>query len=125
MSKKRKLLKKFMQVFIDSLVGELSLQWMNPGHHCVRLFIGSTKILFHLHTLKDFKVTDVCLRRGDERIYRRSFFSEFSFFLEHRSMPGTKTIPWWMHKLMANTMSKDPIPYSIVSVSYDGLCKRL
>ena len=35
-------------------------------------------------------VTDVCLRCGDERIYRRSFFSEFAFLLERRSMPGTK-----------------------------------
>ena len=25
--------KKFRQVFIASLVGELSLQWINPGHH--------------------------------------------------------------------------------------------
>ena len=36
-----------------------------------------------------------------------------------------KTIPWWMHKFMANTMSQDLIPYVVVSVSYDGLCKRL
>ena len=111
-----------MQVFIASLVGELSLQWINPGHHRVRLFIRS---LFHLHTRKDFKVTDVCLRCGDERIYRRPFFSEFAFLLKYRSMPGTKTIPWWMHKFQANTMSEDSIPYAIVSVSYDGLCKHL
>ena len=61
----------------------------------------------------------------DERIYRRSFFSEFAFLLKYRSMPGAKTIPWWMHKFMANTMSKDSIPYVVVSVSYDGLCKHL
>ena len=46
--------------------------------------------LFHLHTRKDIKVTDVCLRCGDERIYRQSFISEFAFLLEHRSMPGAK-----------------------------------
>ena len=38
---------------------------------------------------------------------------------------GKKTIPWWMHKFMANTMSHDSISYIIVSVRYDGLCKRL
>ena len=86
---------------------------------------GVQKSLFHLHTRKDSKVTDVCLHCGDERIYRQSFFSEFSFLLEQRSMPGDKTIPWWMHKFMANTMSQDSIPYVVVSVSYDGLCKRL
>ena len=43
---------------------------------------------FHLHTRKDSKVTDVCLRCGDERIYRHSFFSEFAFLLEQRSTPG-------------------------------------
>ena len=37
--------KKFMQVFIALLVGELTLQWINPGHHRVPLFIGSSKIL--------------------------------------------------------------------------------
>ena len=36
-----------------------------------------------------------------------------------------KTIPWWMHKFMANTMSQDSVPYVVVSVRYDGLCKRL
>ena len=114
-----------MQVFIASLLGKLSLQWINPGHHRVRLFIGSTKIFVSSPYTKDFKVTDVCLRCGDERIYRRSFFSEFAFLLEHRNMSGTNTIPWWMHKFMANTMGEDSIPYTIVSVSYDGLCKRL
>ena len=44
MGKKRKLQKKFTQVFVASLVGELSLQWIHPGHHRVRLCIGSTKI---------------------------------------------------------------------------------
>ena len=43
MGKKRKLQKKIMQVFIASLVGELRFQWISPGHHRVRLFIGSTK----------------------------------------------------------------------------------
>ena len=86
---------------------------------------GVQKSLFNLHTRKDFKVTDVCLCCGDERIHRRSFFSEFAFHLKHRSMPGGKTIPWWMHKFMANTMSEESIPYVVVSVSYDGLCKRL
>ena len=86
---------------------------------------GVSKSLFHLHTLKDSKVTDICFRCGDERIYRQSFFSEFAFLLEHRSMPGEKTIPWWMHKVMANTMSEDSIPYTIVAVRYGGLCKRL
>ena len=41
-------------------------------------------------------------------------------------MPREKTIPWWMHKFMANTMSQDSIPCAVVSVSYDDLiCKRL
>ena len=30
-----------------------------------------------------------------------------------------------MNKFMANTMSEDSNPYVVVSVSYDGLCKRL
>ena len=33
--------KKNMQVFIALLVGELTLLWINPGHHRVSLFIGS------------------------------------------------------------------------------------
>ena len=95
-----------MQVFIALLVGELSRQWINPGNHHVRLSIGSTKkSLFHLPTQKDSKVTDVCLCCGDERIYRRSFFSEFAFLLEQTSLPEEKTILWCMHKFMANTMS--------------------
>ena len=40
-------------------------------------------------------------------------------------MPGANTIPWWMYKFMANTMSEDLILYAVVSVTYDGLCKRL
>ena len=77
-----------MQVFIVSLMGELSLQCINPGHHRVCLFIGSTKSLFQIHTRKDFKVTDVYLCCGDEIIYRQLFCSVFSFLLEHRSMFG-------------------------------------
>ena len=72
MGKKRKLQKKNYASFyrlIVSLVGELSRQWINPGNHRVCLSIGSTKTLFHLHTRKDSKVTDVCLHCGDERIY--------------------------------------------------------
>ena len=61
--------KKIMQVFIASLVGDLSRQWINPGHHSVRLSIGIQKCLFHLHTRKDSKVTDICLCCGDKRIY--------------------------------------------------------
>ena len=38
--------KKFTQVFTASLVGKLSIQWINPGNHRVRLFIGNTNI-FH------------------------------------------------------------------------------
>ena len=34
---------KIMQVFNASLVGELSLQWINPGNHHVWLFMGNTK----------------------------------------------------------------------------------
>ena len=45
MGKKCKLQKKFMQAFIAFLVSELTLQWINPGHHRVPLFIGSFKIL--------------------------------------------------------------------------------
>ena len=41
------------------------------------------------------------------------FSVNLPFLLEHKSMPGTKTLPWWMHKFMANTMSKDSIPYAI------------
>ena len=37
--------KKYMQLFIALLVSELTLQWINPGHHHVSLFIGSSKIL--------------------------------------------------------------------------------
>ena len=37
--------KKFTQVFIALLVGELTLQWTNPEHHRVPLFTGSSKIL--------------------------------------------------------------------------------
>ena len=37
--------KKFTQVFIALLVGELTLQWINPGNHCVPLSIGRSNIL--------------------------------------------------------------------------------
>ena len=46
---------KIMQVFIASLVGELSLQWINPGHHRVRLFIGSTNIFVLFPYTKGFQ----------------------------------------------------------------------
>ena len=69
MGKNCKLQKKIMQVFITLLVGELTLQWINPGHQRVPLLIGSSKILFHRHTQVGFWVTDICLRCGDERIY--------------------------------------------------------
>ena len=36
---------KITQVFITLLVGELTFQWITPGHHRVPLFIGSSKIL--------------------------------------------------------------------------------
>ena len=38
-------LEKFIQAVIASLVSEFTLQWINPGHHCVCLFIGNTKSL--------------------------------------------------------------------------------
>ena len=53
MGKKRKLQKK-MQVFIASMVDELSLQLINPGHHSVRLFIGNTKIFVSSPYMKEF-----------------------------------------------------------------------
>ena len=47
--------KKIMQVFIASLVGELSLQWINPGHR-VHLSIGSTKIFVSSPYTKEFQL---------------------------------------------------------------------
>ena len=55
MGKKRKLRKKIMQVFITSLVGKLSLPWINPGHYRVRLFIGSTQIFVSFPYMKGFQ----------------------------------------------------------------------
>ena len=55
MGKKCKLQKKITQVFIASLVGELSHQWINPGHHRIRLFIGSTKIFVSSPYTKRFQ----------------------------------------------------------------------
>ena len=46
---------KITQVFIASLMGELSLQWINPGHQCGRLFIGSTKIFVSSPYMKGFQ----------------------------------------------------------------------
>ena len=84
-----------MQVSIASLVGELSLQWINPEHHRVRLFMESTKIFVSSPCRKRFQKlqTFVYTVVTKEYSYRQSFFSEFSFLLEHRSMPGAKTIP--------------------------------
>ena len=55
MCKKRKLQKKITQVFIASLVGELNRQWIYPGHHRVRLSIGSTKIFVSSPYTKRFQ----------------------------------------------------------------------
>jgi len=43
-----KLQKKIMWVFIVSLVSELRLQWINPGHQHIYFSIRSSKSLFHL-----------------------------------------------------------------------------
>ena len=69
---------------------------------------------------------DICLHCGDERIYDNfsSMKSPF-FWITEEYLWRKKTIPWWMHKFMVNTMSKNSTPYVIVSESYDGLCKRL
>ena len=55
MGKKCKLQKKITQVFIASVVGELSLQSINPGYHRVRLFIGNTKIFVLSPYTKEFQ----------------------------------------------------------------------
>ena len=119
---------KITQVFIASLVGELSREWINPDkswesscspvhrEYKSLCFISIHKKIPKLQTFVYVAVT--------KEFTDQSFFSEFAFLLEQRSMPG-KTIPWYMHKLMANTMSQDSIPYVVVSVSYNGLCKRL
>ena len=39
-----------MQVFITLVVSELTLQWINPGHHRVPLFIRSLKNLCFIFT---------------------------------------------------------------------------
>ena len=123
MGKKRKLQKKIYASFYYLTGGRIKppmdKSWASSCSPVQREYKNLCFISIHV------KVTDVCLRCGDERIYRQSFFSEFAFLLEYRSMPGEKTIPWWMHKFMANTMSEDSNSYAIVSVSYDGLCKRL
>ena len=60
---------------------------------------------------------DVWLRCNDEKIY--DDFSLLSFRI-------TEDYLWQkLHKFMANTVSKDSTMYTIVSVSCDGLCKRL
>ena len=42
-------------IFITSMVGEVSLQWIHPGHHHVHLFIGSTKIFVPSPYMKGFQ----------------------------------------------------------------------
>ena len=111
-----------MQAFIASLVGELSLQWINPGHHRVCLFIVSTKSLFHLPTRMDFKVTDVCLHCGDENIYRQSFSVNFPSFSNTETCLGQKL---YLGGCTHSWQTQHSIPYAVLSVSYDGLCKHL
>ena len=63
---------------------------------------------------------DVCLHCDDEKIYDD---------ISSMNLPSfriTEDYLWQkLHKFMANTVSKDSPLYTIVSVSYDGLCKRL
>ena len=101
----------------------LTVQWINPGYRRVRLFIRSSKILVSSPYTEGF----VSYRHLFMLwwIKRQSFFSELAFLLGHRSIPQTKPISWWIHKSIANTMSQDSMPYAVVSVSNDGLCKCL
>ena len=63
---------KIVQVFITFLIGELTLQWINPRYHCVPLSIGSSQIFVHFNTQVGCRVTDVCLHCGDEN-FRMTF----------------------------------------------------
>ena len=114
---------KIMQVFIVLLVGELTLWWINPGHHRVPLFIGSSKILVSsLYTGGFLSYGRLFTLRWRKNLWW-SFFNEFAFLPDHRRILLAKAIPWWIHKFMVNTMSKDSTSYAIVSVRYVSACR--
>ena len=126
MNKKCKLQKKNTQVFYCLTGGRIKppvdKSWVSLCSPVHREYINLCFISIHERISKLQTLVYVALTKEftDDHI-----FSECAFLLEHRSMAGTKPIPWWMRKFMANTMSEESIPYAIVSVSYDGLCKRL
>ena len=126
MGKKCKLLKKIYASIYHLTGRKIKPPMDNPGHHRVRLFIGSKKnicfISIHerISKLQTFVYVAVTKEFTDDR-----FSVNFPSFSNTEACPGGETIPWWMHKFMTNTMSEDSIPYAIVSVSYDGLCKCL
>ena len=114
-----------MQVFIVTLVGELSCQWINPGHHRVRLSMGVQKSCFISIHEKIPKLLMFVYIAVTKEFTNDRFSVNLPSFSNKEACLRKKTIPRWMHKFMANTMSQDSIPYIVVSVSYNGLCKHL
>jgi len=92
----------------------LPLQWINPKHQCVCLFIRSSKILV---SSPYFKVTDVCLYCSDDGI-GDNFCYEFAFHLKHINVPYEKLYLGGCTNI-ENTMSKDSTWYAFHS-SRDG-----
>jgi len=74
---------------------------------CVCLFIKSSKTV-------SFPYTQVV-------VVTKKILNEFSFLLEKHGL--AKTILQWIHKFVANTMSKNSTPYTIVSIHYVSMCR--
>ena len=96
--------------------------WASPCSPVHREYKNLCFISIHKRILKlqTFVYVAVMKEYTDDR-----FSVNLPSFSNTEACLGQKTLPWWMHKFMANTMSKDSILYAVVSVSYDGLCKRL
>ena len=71
--------------------------------------------MLHLHTWKDYWVTDISSHCGDKRIYIQS-----SWIHLPSQTWRAKNYTLVDSQIQANTMSQDSTPYAIVSVGYNG-----